>query len=86
MFCFEQSKNLHPIHNSLSPVFTLFLLPQLHKVCVKWFVHLLKLTAVTQSMAPTKVTDKDRVWAKDISPAVRGSIHGPVDEMLIRDE
>ena len=56
------------------------------KFCVKWFVHLLKLTAVTQTMAVAKATDTDRVWARDISPAVRGRIHGPVEEMLISGE
>ena len=53
---------------------------------VKWFVHLLKVTAVTQIVVQTKAND--RVWAsaEDISPAVKGRIHGPVDEMFTRDE
>ena len=70
---------------SLSPVLQCFT-PELHKVSLNWFVHFLKLTAVTQSTAQTKAKDRNVVCAKDISPAVKGIIHGPVEEMFIRDE
>ena len=66
--------------------FTHFSLPKGRKFAVKWLVHFLEVTAVTQSMVQTKANDNVGVCAKDKSPAVKGRIHGPVEEMFIRDE